>query len=173
MRRIRQQGTDAELVVRRLCRELGAHYRTQNRDLPGSPDLANRRRAWAIFVNGCFWHGHRHCRRLGRRVSHIPKTNARFWARKQADNRRRDAEKIRQLRGMGFRVRVIWECELTRLDVVRERIRGLVAHTEESSPKGVHAVSPADMPTGHLRPRARPVAGPTGSSHPPNAPPSP
>ena len=50
-----------ELATRAILRSLGFYYRVRNRDLPGSPDIANRRRKWAVFVNGCFWHGHKNC----------------------------------------------------------------------------------------------------------------
>lgn len=59
---VRQKGTKPELIVRRILRRLGIHYRVANRNLPGSPDLANRRRRWAMFVHGCFWHRHPGCR---------------------------------------------------------------------------------------------------------------
>src|SRR5437763_1873879 len=61
MRAVGQEDTKAELRVRRLLHALGIRYRVRNRDLPGSPDIANRRSRWVIFVNGCFWHGHKNC----------------------------------------------------------------------------------------------------------------
>ena len=61
MGNIRQRGTEPELAVRAMLTALGVRYRTGNRDLPGSPDLANRGRHWAIFVHGCFWHAHPGC----------------------------------------------------------------------------------------------------------------
>ena len=70
MRAVGQKATRPELQVRRLLRELGVGYRVVNRDLPGSPDVANRRRRWAIFVNGCFWHGHRNCAVLAPLLCH-------------------------------------------------------------------------------------------------------
>lgn len=113
MRAVKQRNTKPELATRSLVRELGFFYRTKNRDLPGSPDLANRHRKWAIFVNGCFWHGHRNCDKTkahGR--PRIPKQNRDYWGPKLRDNRRRDAAKCRALRQQGFHVAVVWECEL-------------------------------------------------------------
>lgn len=106
MGRIRQRDTEAELSVRRVARELGLRYTTQNRKLPGSPDLANRSRRFAIFVHGCFWHRHVGCIRTT-----SPKTNRRFWTAKFRRNQQRDLEVLRELRRRGFRTIVIWECE--------------------------------------------------------------
>jgi len=105
--RIRQSGTNAELAVRRLVSSLGARYRVSNRDLPGSPDLANRSKRWAIFVHGCYWHSHENCSRAT-----VPKRNRAFWEAKFVANRARDARAILQLRAQGYRVSVVWECEI-------------------------------------------------------------
>jgi DNA mismatch endonuclease, patch repair protein len=108
MRRVRQSGTPPEQIVCDVASEIGLRYRRNVRSLPGSPDLANKSRRWAIFANGCFWHHHKGCK-LG---TH-PARNARFWAEKFAANRARDARKIRELRAMGFRVLVVWQCQTT------------------------------------------------------------
>lgn len=105
--RVRQRGTAAELAVGVVLRRLGLAYRKNVRSLPGSPDFANRRRRWAVFVQGCFWHAHTGCRRAT-----TPRANREFWIAKFARNRGRDAEAVRALRRMGFRVVLIWECEL-------------------------------------------------------------
>lgn len=104
---VRQKGTAAELAVGRALRGLGVSYRKNVRGLPGSPDFANRRRRWAVFVQGCFWHRHTGCRRAT-----VPKANRAFWEAKFARNRARDATAVKALRRMGFRVALIWECEL-------------------------------------------------------------
>ena len=102
----RSSRTKPEEIVAALLRGFGIAYRRNVRDLPGSPDFANKRRRFAIFVNGCFWHHHTGCRRAT-----VPKNNHDFWRDKFAANRRRDAERIRALRRMGYRVLVVWECE--------------------------------------------------------------
>lgn len=109
--RVRQRGTAAELAVGRLLRELGLSYRKNVRGLPGAPDFANRRRRWAVFVQGCFWHRHTGCGRAT-----IPKANREFWETKFARNRVRDATAVRALRRMGFRVVLVWECEVAEAD---------------------------------------------------------
>lgn len=106
MGRIRQDGTKPELAVRKALSELGFKYRVRNRDLPGSPDIANRSRRWVVFVHGCYWHRHAGCRRTT-----TPKRNVDFWKEKFAANQARDRRVVGELRESGFLVLTIWECE--------------------------------------------------------------
>jgi DNA mismatch endonuclease, patch repair protein len=115
MARVRQSGTAPEMVVRAVCRVLGFRFTTDNRDLPGSPDLANRRRGIAIFVHGCYWHRHANCRRTT-----TPARNREFWEAKFIANVRRDRRAIAALRRLGYRVMVVWECR-ARLPAALER----------------------------------------------------
>jgi len=110
MARVRQRGTKPELVVGSLLRGLGVAYRLNARGLAGSPDFSNRRRKWAVYVHGCFWHRHTGCKHAT-----VPKANEAFWLDKFATNRRRDAKAIRSLRREGFRVMIVWECETREL----------------------------------------------------------
>jgi DNA mismatch endonuclease Vsr len=112
--RQRQKDTRPELRVGAILRALGVAYRKNVRGLPGSPDFANRHGGWAIFVQGCFWHAHRGCRKATK-----PKTNTPFWAEKFARNRSRDANAVVALRKLGFRVLLVWECEI---DLAPERL---------------------------------------------------
>lgn len=107
MKRVRQSDTPAELAVRRLLHTLGIRFRTRARDLPGSPDIVNRNRGWALFVHGCFWHAHKGCVRW-----RLPKRNRIAWRRKFRANRERDQRAIKALQDLGLRVLVVWECEL-------------------------------------------------------------
>lgn len=120
MQRVRQRRTEAEDLVAAALRTLGLHYRRNVKGLPGSPDFANRRRGWAIFVNGCFWHHHKGCPR-----GTMPKRNHAFWAEKLAANRKRDAAKIRLLRKAGLRVVLVWECEALDPARLAERLQVL------------------------------------------------
>lgn len=122
MKRVRRSGTPAELVVAQVCRSLGQSYRLNVRSLPGSPDLANKARRWAIFVNGCYWHHHTGCTRAT-----VPTRNRDFWIGKFIANRRRDAAKIRQLRAAGFRVLLVWECEVADEAGLRSRLAHICA----------------------------------------------
>ena len=104
---IRQHGTTPELEVRKILRSMSIAYRTSNRDLPGSPDLANRSKKWAIFVHGCFWHRHEQCHR-----STTPKRNRTFWLEKFNANVARDKRAIARLQSLGYRVLTLWECDI-------------------------------------------------------------
>lgn len=115
---IRQSGTAAEMVVRAVLRELRLGYRLNVRSLPGSPDVANKERKFAIFVQGCFWHQHTGCARAT-----IPKRNAEFWVDKFAINRNRDANAIRALRKLGYHVVIIWECQTRNHLKVQQRLK--------------------------------------------------
>ncbi len=118
MARVRQKDTSAEQLVRSLLTRLGHSFRKSNRDLPGTPDAANRSRLWAVFVHGCFWHRHAGCSRTT-----TPKRNRAFWETKFDQNRRRDARALAALRRLGFHTFVVWECEiLERPEVVEKRL---------------------------------------------------
>lgn len=105
MSRIRGRDTKPEIAVRAAVNALGHRYRVDVSELPGKPDLANKSRKWAIFVHGCFWHGH------GCSRSSNPKTNKDYWSPKLQRNRDRDARNVEALAAMGLRVLTIWECD--------------------------------------------------------------
>jgi DNA mismatch endonuclease (patch repair protein) len=107
MRAIRSRDTKPELIVRRALREMGlTGYRLHRKDLPGSPDIAFIGRKKAIFVHGCFWHGH-DCREGVRR----PKSRREYWLPKIAGNQARDLRRWQALTAAGWDVLVLWECE--------------------------------------------------------------
>lgn len=120
MATIRQRGTLPELVARQTLTQLGLRYTLENRDLPGSPDLANRSKRFAVFVHGCFWHHHSGCMRAT-----TPKTNRGFWRAKFTRNRQRDLLRRIELKKRGYRVIVIWECETRESRVIIRRLRQL------------------------------------------------
>lgn len=105
---IRQRHTQPEQRVRSALSALGHRFRLDARDLPGSPDVVNRSRRWAVFVHGCYWHHHPGCPKAT-----IPKRNRPFWEAKFAANQARDARAVADLEAGGYRVVVIWECETT------------------------------------------------------------
>ena len=102
---IRSKNTSLELFVRHLVFSAGFRYRLCSGRLPGRPDLVLRKWRVVVFVNGCFWHVHRGCRRAVE-----PKSNVDFWRKKLQNNVRRDAENHARLKSLGWRVLVIWEC---------------------------------------------------------------
>lgn len=124
MARVRQRGTTPELAVRAAVAALGMRFTLTNPDLPGSPDLANRRRGIAIFVHGCFWHRHPNCAKTT-----TPKRNAEFWEAKFRRNQARDRVALRTLRRNGYRAVVIWECDTRRRSVLRSRLKGIIRRT--------------------------------------------
>jgi DNA mismatch endonuclease Vsr len=105
--RQRQLSTQVELSVGRKLRAFGVRYRKNVKALPGSPDFANASKRWVVFVNGCFWHHHTNCRRAT-----IPRNNEEFWRSKFEANRARDSRAVRELRHRGFKVMIVWECQL-------------------------------------------------------------
>ena len=118
MRRVKGRDTKPELRLRRLLRELGRPgYRLHRKDVPGRPDVAYLGRRRAIFVHGCFWHGH-DCERGAR----VPKTNAEYWTAKIARNRARDAQALAALDAAGWRALVVWECEMKNEAALSERL---------------------------------------------------
>lgn len=106
MATVRQRDTKPEKIVRQVLHSLGLRFRIDNRDLPGSPDIANRKRKWAVFVHGCYWHRHAGCR-----LATTPRRNAEFWQAKFDRNINRDAARLDDLRSRGYECLVIWECE--------------------------------------------------------------
>lgn len=124
MSRIRSKDTKPEMAVRRFLYRSGFRYRLNVRKLPGTPDIVLRKYHTAIFVNGCFWHGHAGCRYFV-----MPKTNVGFWRDKIERNIRRDEVCSELLRAMGWKVVTVWECELkgdrreATLAALEERIR--------------------------------------------------
>ena len=121
MARIRSKDTAPEMAVRRMVWAMGYRYRLHAKELPGKPDLVFRPRRKAIFVHGCFWHQHRGCRE-GR----VPGSNLDYWPEKLRNNVRRDERNLRRLRRAGWKVLVLWECQVRR-QAVQARIARFLA----------------------------------------------
>lgn len=116
MARVKSRDTEPELLVRRLLWSAGVRYRLHSKDLPGRPDVYIPRLHLAIFVNGCFWHGHG-CSKAGRL-----RTNVDFWSQKIASNVARDAAAKNRLNAMGVNVLVLWTCDLHAFSLASWRI---------------------------------------------------
>ncbi|MER9467785.1 very short patch repair endonuclease [Mesorhizobium sp. M0482] len=117
MTTIRAKGTKPEMVVRRLAHKMGYRFRLHRKDLPGSPDLVFPSRRAVVFVHGCFWHQHPCCRK-----SQLPTSRQEFWHPKLARNVERDLATVSALRAMGWRVSIVWECEVNNAERLRERL---------------------------------------------------
>jgi DNA mismatch endonuclease (patch repair protein) len=135
MRQIRGKNTAPELAIRKLCRAIGfPGYRIHRKDLPGKPDLAWIGRKQAIFVHGCFWHGH-DCSEGSRK----PKSNRGYWIPKIEHNQQRDAENIAALRATGWNVLVIWECEINEQGRLSKRLQQFLSANTPNNRSGGRA----------------------------------
>jgi DNA mismatch endonuclease, patch repair protein len=117
MRSVRSRNTTPELLIRKFLHRSGLRYRIHRGDLPGTPDITFLALRKIINVNGCFWHGHS-CSK-GR----LPKTRSTFWAAKIKRNKERDANVEISLAALGWKVLVVWECELKDFRKVESRLR--------------------------------------------------
>jgi DNA mismatch endonuclease (patch repair protein) len=116
MAAVRTRDTGAEKAVRSIVHGLGYRYSLNRSDLPGKPDLAFVARKKAIFVHGCFWHGHS-CR-YGR----LPKSRLHYWGPKIVANKARDRRNVRGLKGAGWSVMVVWQCQLKKKEAMKVRL---------------------------------------------------
>ena len=125
----RANNTRPEIVLRGRLWQKGFRYRLNVHKLPGSPDIVLPKYRTAIFVHGCFWHGHKNCKYYT-----IPKTNPEFWKAKVARNQERDQEVWRQLEAKGWFVIIVWECQLKKanLDETVARVAAEIVQNGES-----------------------------------------
>lgn len=119
MRRVRSKDTKPEVFVRSVLHRMGYRFRLHRKDLPGNPDIVLPKHRTSVFVHGCFWHQHPGCRKAT-----VPQNNHDYWERKLSRNVERDALSVRALEEAGWRVVVLWECEIPRDEAsLRERLR--------------------------------------------------
>jgi len=130
MSRIRGRDTKPELVLRRLLHAQGFRYRLHNTSLPGKPDLVLAKYKAVVFVHGCFWHRHQGCN-----IATTPKSNVQFWTSKFENNVARDRRNVQALEGLGWRVFVVWECDLASGSKARTTIERLVSGIVDASQK--------------------------------------
>ena len=120
MSNIRAKGMKPEMAVRRITHAMGYRYRLHGKDLPGKPDLVFPIRRKVIFVHGCFWHQHSD---TACRIARLPKSNRHYWLPKLERTVARDAEQRAELAKRGWRVLVIWECDVVGDNGIADRIR--------------------------------------------------
>ncbi|GGF81910.1 very short patch repair endonuclease [Paracoccus acridae] len=135
MSKVRSRDTGPELRVRRLLHRAGYRFRLQRRDLPGRPDLYLPKYKLAIFVHGCFWHGHDGCRR-----ARLPTTRPEFWKAKIMRNKERDAAALRALAAAGIEVLTLWACELDD-NAILACVAAVRTHSPSRSSRPVRCVS--------------------------------
>lgn len=108
MSHIKSKNTSIELMVRRYLFALGYRYRINYKALPGKPDIVFTKKKVAIFIHGCYWHGHN----CGSRYAHTSKSNKEYWGPKIQRTQQRDQEHIEKIEAVGWQVIVLWECQL-------------------------------------------------------------
>ena len=121
MSRIRSKDTKPELKVRKSLQNSGIRYRLHACDLPGKPDLSNKKRRFAIFINGCFWHQHKGCKKAA-----VPKSNQDYWLPKLDKNVSRFVNNTALLKKMDFKVFTVWECETKDIESLDKAIQGII-----------------------------------------------
>lgn len=107
MSRVKGKETTPEIIVRKYLFSRGLRYRKNVKALPGTPDIVLRKYKTVVLVNGCFWHGHKDCK-----PAHLPSTNLDYWEKKIADNVERDERKRQKLEKLGYKVLIVWQCQL-------------------------------------------------------------
>lgn len=109
MSKIRSKNTKPEMTLRKALFAKGFRYRINYKKLSGKPDIVFPKYKTAIFVNGCFWHGHENCK-----IAHIPKSNISFWENKIEKNRERDNMNYKRITLLGWKIIVVWECQISK-----------------------------------------------------------
>ena len=127
MARVKNKNTKPEIFLRKLLWHRGFRYRTNCKNLPGSPDIYIPKHKAAVFVNGCFWHMHENCK-----YSSIPKNNHDFWKDKLEENVERDKKNYAQLESIGIKVIVVWGCEIKQMmkeeSVLEKIIKSIISN---------------------------------------------
>lgn len=125
MSRIKSSDTKPEIIVRSILHKLGYRFRLHRKDLPGKPDIVLPKYKTVILVNGCFWHRHPKCK-----YAYTPKTRTEFWLEKFRGNVTRDRQVRSDLRKLGWRVMVIWECKVKDTESLKHRLKKIRAHKQ-------------------------------------------
>ncbi|WP_326981061.1 very short patch repair endonuclease [Chryseobacterium sp. MYb264] len=126
MQQIKGKNTKPEMLLRKILFSKGYRYRINSKNLPGKPDIVLKKYNTVIFVNGCFWHGHKNCKYFV-----IPKTRTAFWTAKINSNIKRDQNNVESLLNLGWNVITVWECELKK-DKIEETIDKLITELKNN-----------------------------------------
>lgn len=120
MSRIRSKDTAPEKTVRKMLSELGLRYRLHSKQLPGKPDIIKKDKT-AIFINGCFWHQHKGCKRKT-----MPKENRSYWKPKLERNVAKQKADIKALKNDGWNVGIVWECETSNETKLKKKLQQIL-----------------------------------------------
>lgn len=129
MSKISDRDSKMEIFVRKGLFAEGFRYRKNDKSLPGKPDIVLPRYKTVIFTHGCFWHGHNGCK-----ASKLPETKKDFWQKKIDENIQRDEKNVEELKQKGWKVIVIWQCEINNNQKRRERFMLLINEIKAASP---------------------------------------
>jgi DNA mismatch endonuclease (patch repair protein) len=143
MSRIKGRNTRPEKLVRSLLHSMGYRFRLHATKLPGRPDVLLPKYNTAIFVHGCYWHRHQGCT-----YAYTPKTRVDFWQRKFDENVGRDKQTLKSLRKLGWRVLVVWECQITNHKMLATRLSRFL---EKSSPQMATVLRNRENSSGSIR----------------------
>jgi len=127
MQAVKSKDTAPEMTVRRIVHRMGYLFRLHRKDLPGKPDLVFPGMHKAIFVHGCFWHGH-NCTRGAR----VPQNNQIYWLNKISRNRARDRKNVKDLLATGWKSLVVWECALLNEGGVMTQVRDFLGQAHNA-----------------------------------------
>lgn len=120
MSRIRSKDTKPEMIVRSLLHRMGYRFRLHRKDLPGKPDIVLPKYKTVIFVHGCFWHRHKKCN-----SAKLPSSNKSYWIPKLNRNIERDKKNKDELRELGWKIIIIWECEIKKNNWLEQKLRNI------------------------------------------------
>lgn len=118
MSRIRSKDTKPEIVVRRILNKLKIRHSLHSKKLPGKPDIVISKKRKIIFINGCFWHQHKGCKRQA-----LPKSNRKYWLKKLYSNIKRQKKHISKLHKSGWKSTIVWECQTNNQNKLRARLK--------------------------------------------------
>lgn len=121
MGRVKGRDTKPEMLVRSIIHRMGFRFRLHRKDLPGKPDIVLPKYKKAVFIHGCFWHGHKNCPRAAR-----PTSNIDFWNRKIDGNIKRDANAQKELKAMSWKILVVWQCQIRDIEALQKRLEGFL-----------------------------------------------
>ena len=127
MRQIASKNTAPEVIFRKLIHRAGFRYRLHVKTLPGKPDLVLKKYRTAVFIHGCFWHGHENCKR-----GNQPKTNIKYWSEKIKRNMEKDAKNVIMLKNADWRIFTVWECELKKPEDVLKRFQEFIKKASDA-----------------------------------------
>ena len=130
MRSIRSKNTMPELVIRRLLFKNKIRYRLNNKRLPGRPDISIKKYKLIVDIRGCFWHRHQNCPK-----TQSPITNKKFWEKKFNNNINRDKMNEKKLKDIGYKVFIIWECEILKNKILNHKVQEIIRYIQSEKSK--------------------------------------